>query len=1267
MKVSNLENNQLDFKSQSMIKKILLLSFLTLMVACLNAQIATNFNALQQIANENSIKESDEYARAIGLAKNKGWVIAERSKDGRTISLVGADILGKPIYLTTYNNIIAAATTRANQLWPGGSSGLNLSGSSASIKGKLATWDGGLILNTHVEINRRVLQKDSATVKHDDDDHATHTTGTMIASGVNPIAKGMAYGAQQLIAYDYYNDVSEMSTEAPNLLLSNHSYGRAAGWQYDGIKWTWYGDLNVSTTEDYGFGYYSSEAQAYDSIAYNAPKYLIDFAAGNSRDYNGPAVGSTYSYYDSAYSLKTRPRPAGISNNSSYGTIAYGANSKNTLIVGAVNPLLSGYSKPSDVVMTTFSSWGPTDDGRIKPDVVADGANVTSCIATSNTAYASYSGTSMATPNTTGSLYLLQEYYNKLHPGNFMRSATLKGLAIHTADEAGTTTGPDYQFGWGLLNVQKAASVITSSFGNAGDTIIENTLNNGGTYTYNVVASGKGQLVATLVWTDPPGTVNTTNKLNNPAPKLIHDLDLRITNGSSVYKPWILDPVNPGNAATKGDNILDNVERVNVDSVVPGQTYTITVTHKGTLARGSQAFSLLISGVGGTAYCTSAATSSAGTRIDSVIFGGIANKNIAGCTTYNSYTNLTGQIQAHQTLPLTVKVSSCDASTASKVVKVYIDYNNNGSFSDAGELVATSSVLGGGSAAFTTNITTPTGLKVGNYVVMRVITQETTDTSIVKPCGTYSNGETEDYRLQVVIPSNDISLSQVLSPITGGNFNASQLLTVSVKNNGSVDVTNVSLSATISDGTNTTNLLGNFPATVTAGNSITYTFQTPFNLAASTAYTITATATEPGDQDLTNNTLTQIVTTAAKATVSGTAELCNASPAFVQVNNPVSSSNYFWYDTQTNISPLLTGTSGNIPGNSIPTSNIIYLSSGARLTMGPADKTIYGAGSYNNIFSGGYTYDSAAVPIVIETAKIFANAAGQVKIAAHPAVKTGAGVSYYPSLGDSVIVDVYPNLDANGNDLGNDYYLNLHLDNSIANAYIFDFYCLNGASIFRNNALTISPYPIGPSNIYQILTTFASPNPNLFYYFLYNMKVVTLDNLSDRTAVDVISAPTPVATLSSGNLLTSSINKGTIQWNLNGNSIAGAVSATYTATQSGNYTVTVTDAFGCTKTSNVVAVTITAIQNVNDSEIGLVVSPNPNNGVFHVGFILNTKADVDIELVNAAGQVCLSKAYPGFSGQFNQQFNSSNLSNGTYILKVQQNGKVYRKRLLIIK
>ena len=278
--------------------KLLIFLLLCICVGSI-AQEKANLKVLEDFARDHRIKEDAEYARAVQVAKLKGWPVYQVGKNGTVSALQRIDQSGNPIYYTTFNNTIAAATTRANQLWPGGSSGLNLSGSSDSVKSKLGIWDGGLILKNHVELVGRIFQKDSAGLTLDD--HATHTTGTMIASGVNPIAKGMAYGLKQLTAYSFIkNEVSNMTNEAPNLLVSNHSYGITGGWLYDGTNWNWNGDTTLSKSESCFSGYYSSDAQMYDSIAYHAPNYLTVFAAGNSNGNNGngqgPAVGASYLY-----------------------------------------------------------------------------------------------------------------------------------------------------------------------------------------------------------------------------------------------------------------------------------------------------------------------------------------------------------------------------------------------------------------------------------------------------------------------------------------------------------------------------------------------------------------------------------------------------------------------------------------------------------------------------------------------------------------------------------------------------------------------------------------------------------------------------------------------------------------------------------------------------------------------------------------------------------------------------------------------------------
>src|SRR5258708_48456 len=422
------------------------------------AQTLTNRTALQRSSQARASQEADMHRMVLSLDRQKVWPLTLRNKKGTLAYLRGINGQGLPVYISTTDNIISAATIRTNQLWAGGSTGLNLSGSSTNMTGKIAVWDEGLVRPTHVELTGRVTQVDHSPTLSD---HSTHVAGTMIAAGVNPLAKGMSYGTKKLSTYDFNNDISEMMAAAPSLLVSNHSYATIAGWYFDGAqnRWEFFGD--PGDTVDIRFGQYDAETQLWDSIAYNAPDYLIVKAAGNNRGETGPAVGATYYRMDSTGNfINAGARPANLSSNAGYNIIATYGCAKNILTVGAVGPIPGGYTQPSDVVLTDFSSWGPTGDGRIKPDVVADGLNVLSSVSSADNAYDILSGTSMPSPAAAGSSFLLQAEYVKLH-GAFMRAATLKGLLIHTADEAGPSPGPDYQYGWGLINMQTAVSVIT--------------------------------------------------------------------------------------------------------------------------------------------------------------------------------------------------------------------------------------------------------------------------------------------------------------------------------------------------------------------------------------------------------------------------------------------------------------------------------------------------------------------------------------------------------------------------------------------------------------------------------------------------------------------------------------------------------------------------------------------------------------------------------------------------------------------------------------
>lgn len=166
---------------------------------------------------------------------------------------------------------------------------------------------------------------------------------------------------------------------------------------------------------------------------------------------------------------------------------------------------MNGYINPSDIIITSFSGYGACDDGRIKPDIVANGASLYSCVASGSDDYSNYSGTSMATPSTSGSLALLQQHHNNLF-GHYMLASTAKALVMHTADQPSATFGPSYAFGWGLLDTEGAALFISSVVDEPIRMQELNLLNNE-TDNLAVKSYGLSPIKITIVWNDPAGNV----------------------------------------------------------------------------------------------------------------------------------------------------------------------------------------------------------------------------------------------------------------------------------------------------------------------------------------------------------------------------------------------------------------------------------------------------------------------------------------------------------------------------------------------------------------------------------------------------------------------------------------------------------------------------------------------------------------------------------------------------------------------------------------
>lgn len=506
---------------------------------------------------------------------------------------------GQPVFLAT-ENVNAAISTAANLV-------RNTPPYNANGAGLIAgVWDGGGVRTTHQEFGGRVIIQDGGALA----DHSTHVAGTIAAAGTAGAALGMAPSVR-VDSYEWTSDAAEMASRgmaAPaqtnNLPLSNHSYGPITGWVWGNfagpVGWYWIGTWGDDEAE--GFGQYDLEARTWDQTAAGAPYYLIFKSAGNDRGDGPPDSGETFYYYNHVWRQKAyvpgADPPGDAWDNGGFDTIATYGTAKNIMTVGSVaDAVAGGVRSPASGAMSYFSCWGPADDGRIKPDIVANGEGLYSSLAGGDAAYDVYSGTSMATPNACGSAALLVEYWRQLSGGGAPRSSTLKALILHTADDLGTA-GPDYSYGWGLMNTKAAADVLGAHFaGIPLGRITESSLTSAVQARTNLVQwDGSSPLRATLCWTDPAGTARTT--LDNTNRCLVNDLDLRILSPDGTTNfPFVLSRTNPAAPATTGDNNVDNVEQVLVAAPPLPGIYSVIVAMGGALSGGTQVYSLVLSGI----------------------------------------------------------------------------------------------------------------------------------------------------------------------------------------------------------------------------------------------------------------------------------------------------------------------------------------------------------------------------------------------------------------------------------------------------------------------------------------------------------------------------------------------------------------------------------------------------------------------------------------------------------------------------------------------
>jgi predicted outer membrane repeat protein len=420
----------------------------------------------------------------------------------------------------------------------------------------------------HTDFGTRLIHGDADTVS----EHSTHVAGTVGGSGANSVAqggtalqwRGMAT-AVDLISYGtnytgsgpiFYQNVPDIESD---FAAAQNTYGADLG------------------TASLGSNVYSNYPMSCTLLMgkYGASDVLIDqiIRGGN------PVVGVGDKYITTWAVGNERNQTGSCSN--TYSSIAPPAAAKNPIHVGASNT--------NNSTMTSFSSWGPTQDGRIKPIVVAGGCQTTGdggIKSTDNSPANTYTvmcGTSMATPAVGGSLALMLQHYRAVYStsGNFWPS-TAKAILMQTADDFGNP-GPDYQWGFGQVDIQAAVDLISRR------AFRQDSVATGGVDVfYMIVPTSTTPLQVSLAWDDYEATFNAN-------PTLINNLDLELEAPSgTIWRPWILNAASPATNATRGVNSVDNQEQTTVPTPEIG-TWIVRV--KGTtVPQGPQDYSLACEG-----------------------------------------------------------------------------------------------------------------------------------------------------------------------------------------------------------------------------------------------------------------------------------------------------------------------------------------------------------------------------------------------------------------------------------------------------------------------------------------------------------------------------------------------------------------------------------------------------------------------------------------------------------------------------------------------
>lgn len=386
-------------------------------------------------------------------------------------------------------------------------SGRNYTGEGVGV---LVRDDG--IVGPHIDFEGRI---DNSAASGTGPTHGDGVAGILAGAGnLDPTKRGMAAGSNIFVV-----NYASSFLDGPTTSLINNN------------------DVQI-TNSSYGNGCnagYTSTSETVDTQANNNLSLLHVFSAGNSNN-----------------------NDCGYGAGNQWGNIT-GGHKQGKNVIATANVFFNG-------VLAGSSSHGPAYDGRIKPDITAHGQDQLST--DENNGYLTFGGTSGAAPGIAGVSAQLYQLYKDQNGGAMPESALIKAALLNTANDYGNV-GPDFKFGWGLVNGLRAAMLLEDNRYLAD----ELTQGNNNNHTINVPANTK-QVRFMLYWNDPAAVSGASSAL-------INDLDLKVTSPSTTeFLPWVLDhtpnPTTLDLPATNGVDRLNNMEQVLINNPEAGD-YTINI------------------------------------------------------------------------------------------------------------------------------------------------------------------------------------------------------------------------------------------------------------------------------------------------------------------------------------------------------------------------------------------------------------------------------------------------------------------------------------------------------------------------------------------------------------------------------------------------------------------------------------------------------------------------------------------------------------------